>query len=196
MTTPEYYPLSLNALVNACNQKNNREPVVHYGPEEVEDALESLRRRQLVLKTTGREVRVPKYSHRASETLDLGNRELAVMCVLFLRGAQTVGEIKDRTERMYAFDDLESVETCLRKLMEREPEPFVVKLERIPGAREPRYAHLLAGEPQAAAPVGIPSAVSPGSPSRLDRLESDVAALRAEIEQLRRTVDEFRRQFE
>ena len=196
MTTPEYYPLSLNALVNACNQKNNRDPVVHYGPEEVEDALESLRRRQLVLKTTGREVRVPKYSHRASETLDLGNRELAVMCVLLLRGPQTIGEIKDRTERMYAFDDLGSVETTLRKLMERQPEAFAAKLEHLPGARDPRYAQLLAGEPQATPAAAAHSTSASSSPSRVDRLESELAALRSEVEELRRVIDDFRRQFE
>jgi uncharacterized protein YceH (UPF0502 family) len=192
MTTPEYYPLSLNALVSACNQKSNREPVVNYDDSAVQQALDSLRAKALVMIHTGRDVRVPKYSQRLSAVLNLGNREMALLGVLLLRGPQTAGELKDRAHRAYAFDDLESVEACLRRLMEFESEPLVMRLDRQPGAREARYAHLLGGsEPAGHVPVTQAAAV-PTQTALAER----VAALEAELAALKAEFTEFRKQFE
>ncbi len=186
LATPEYYPLSLNALVNACNQKTNREPVLHLEEETVRDAVESLRAKQLAWVISGREMRVPKYSHRAAETLDAGNRELAVLAVLLLRGPQTVAEIKERTQRLHEFDDAEAVEACLRRLAGRESAPLVRQLARQPGAREPRWAHLLCGEPATA--VAAASLTEPQEvlTERVARLEEEIRQLRAEVADLRR----------
>lgn len=186
MTTPEYYPLSLNALTAACNQKTNREPVVQYDEDFVGRTLESLREKQLAWSISGRDMRVPKYSHRASETLDAGNRELAVICVLLLRGPQTVGELKQRTERLYAFDDLESVETTLHKLAEREPAPFVRQLARVPGTREPRWAHLFCGEVDETTPAATAQPASEPLAARVARLEEEVRLLKEQVADLRR----------
>src|ERR1700724_4015327 len=134
VTTPEYYPLSLNALVNACNQKSNRDPVVDFNPDTVDQALQSLRDRGLLLAITGAGSRVPKYGHRFSEKLNLGRRELAIMCELMVRGPQTLGELRTHCERMHAFDDLAEVEA----VMDRLPE-LIVKLPRRPGEKEVRY---------------------------------------------------------
>lgn len=142
ITTPEYYPLSLNALVNACNQKSNRDPVVEFDSETVGQALEALRDKGLLLAITGAGSRVPKYGHRISEKLNLGRRELAILCELMLRGPQTLGELRTRSERMHRFDDLAEVEAVLDRLPE-----LVVKLPRRPGEKEVRYAHLLSGTP-------------------------------------------------
>jgi uncharacterized protein YceH (UPF0502 family) len=186
--TPEYYPLSLNALTNACNQKTNRDPVVAYGDEVVEDALERLRQKGLVLRITGREVRVPKYAHRMTEAFNLGRRESAVLCVLLLRGPQTAGELRQRTASMYTFDDLEAVESTLNRLAEQEPEALVKRLERRAGFKEPRHAHLLSGDIEEA---GAPAATETPEPRR-DR----IAELEARVEALERAFAEFRRQFE
>ncbi len=140
-TTPEYYPLSLNALVNACNQKSNRDPVVSYDEDTVYDAVNRLREKKLALTVTG-SGRVNKYSQRISETLNLGRRELAVLCTLMLRGPQTLGEIKDRSERMFAFADLSETETVLEKLADWPGGGLAKKLPRQPGQKEARYAHL------------------------------------------------------
>ena len=201
MTTPEYYPLSLNALVNACNQKSNRNPVVAFDEPTVARAIESLREKKLALVLTGREHRVPKYRHWAWETLGLGPREMAALCVLMLRGPQSVGELKGRTQRMYNFDDLASVEVCLDHLAERRPEPLVVKLARQPGTREPRYAHLLAGEVRLAEPEAQPAAVQTLAPQdtsaeRMAKLESDIDELRSDVLELREQLSDFRKQFE
>ena len=201
MTTPEYYPLSLNALVNACNQKSNRNPVVGYDQPTVARAIESLREKKLALVLTGREHRVAKYRHWAWETLGLGPREMAVLCVLMLRGPQSVGELKGRTQRMYDFDDLASVEACLDHLTERRPEPLVTKLARQPGTREPRYAHLLSGEVQAPEPEAQPVPVQTRAPEeasadRIAKLESDVDELRSEVLDLKEQLSDFRKQFE
>src|SRR5438270_10163847 len=138
-TTPEYYPLSLNALVNACNQKSNRQPVVNYDEDTVMGAIESLRARKYCAVIIGGG-RVHKYAQRFSETLNMGRRELALLCTLMLRGPQTLGELRDRSERMHNFADLSEVESCL----ERMPE-WVTRLPRQPGQKEARYAHLLSG---------------------------------------------------
>ena len=201
MTTPEYYPLSLNALINACNQKSNRSPVVGYDQPTVARAIESLREKKLALVLTGREHRVPKYRHWAWETLGLGPREMAVLCVLMLRGPQTVGELKDRTQRLYNFDDPASVEVCLDHLIERRPEPLVTKLARQPGAREPRYAHLLSGEVQAPEPKAQSVSEQTDAPQatlaeRMAKLESGVEQLRSEVLELKEQLSDFRKQFE
>ncbi len=188
ITTPDYYPLSLNALVNACNQKSNRDPVVSYDEATVENALESLRTKGLALRISGGDSRVPKHAQRFTEKLNLGRREAAVLCVLMLRGPQTPGELRGRTERLYAFDDLGSVESTLDRLIEME---FVVKLPRQAGFKEARYAHILSGEPPAAAAAPEePAAVHAAS----DR--DRIAELEAEIAELRREFEDFRRRFE
>jgi hypothetical protein len=176
-TTPEYYPLSLNALVNACNQKTNREPVTDYDDDTVADALASLREKHFALTITGGS-RVNKYQQRISETLNLGRRESAVLCVLFLRGPQTLGEIKDRSERMFSFADLAETETVLEKLG-----TLVKKLPRLPGQKEARYVHLLSGEPDLEA-MAEPSSAAP--PTRVAQLEQDLRELRSEFDELKR----------
>ena len=176
LATPEYYPLSLNALVNACNQKSNRDPVVEYKEEIVRSALAGLQERGLAGEGA-RDGRVAKFGHRFGEVFNLGRGELALICVLLLRGAQTPGELRSRTERMHRFDDLESLEACLRRLEERQPEPLARKFPRQPGQKETRYMHLFAGE----IVVAVESAASP-SKDRLGALEEEVAALRADLE--------------
>jgi uncharacterized protein YceH (UPF0502 family) len=176
-TTPEYYPLSLNALVNACNQKTNREPVTDYDDDTVADALASLREKHFALTITGGS-RVNKYQQRISETLNLGRRESAVLCVLFLRGPQTLGEIKDRSERMFSFADLAETEAVLEKLS-----TLVKKLPKLPGQKEARYVHLLSGEPDLEA-MAEPSSAAP--PTRVAQLEQDLCDLRSEFDELKR----------
>ncbi len=187
ITTPEYYPLSLNALVNACNQKSNREPVVGYDDDTVEQALESLRAKALAVRITGRDSRVPKHGQRFTETLNLGRREAAVICLLLLRGPQTVGELRTRSERLYPFDDLEAVEHTLDRLAEM---GFTKRLPRQPGFKEPRYAHLLSGDIEVAEEGPQPAAEA--GPSLRER----VAALEEELADLKRRFDEFTRNFE
>src|ERR1700690_365011 len=175
-TTPEHYPLSLNALVNACNQKSNRHPVVDYDEDTVSDAIDRLREKRLAVVLVG-SGRVTKYSQRVSETLNLGRRELAVLCTLLLRGGQTLGEIKDRSERMFAFADLDETARALEKLAEWPEGALVRKLARQPGQKEARYAHLLAGEPAIEADAEAPVAAQP---SRVAQLEDEVRELGAE----------------
>jgi len=186
-TTPEYYPLSLNALVNACNQKSNREPVVNYDEETVIDALDRLREKRLSLTITGNG-RVHKYGQRISETLNLGRRESAVLCVLFLRGPQTLNEIHTRTERQYRFADLAETEMVLEKLSE-----MVRKLPKLAGQKEQRYMHLFAGEPDLEAMVES-SASAVVSPNRVEKLESDLSALRSEFDELKRRFEQLEAQ--
>ena len=200
VTTPEYYPLTLNALVNACNQKSNREPVVAYNDEIVSEALAGLRQKKLSTVITGVSIRVPKHTHRFAEALNLGRRELALMCVLMLRGPQTVGELRDRSERMHRFEDMDEVESCLGRLAEWEPQPLTVRLPRQPGMKEPRWAHLLCGPVDVSAleaashePVA-PSRVA--ADDRVSALEGEVAALRLEVDSLKQQFTEFRKQFE
>jgi uncharacterized protein len=183
ITTPEYYPLTLNALVNACNQKSNREPVVSYDDEIVEQALTLLRDKRLAFQLTGAGMRVPKFGHRIVEVLNLGRRELAILCELMVRGPQTVGELRNRSERMHRFDDLEGVETCLRNLAERPDQALVKQLERQPGTKEPRWAHLLSGD------VVETMHSTDTASTRTDRvatLESEVRELRERLEALER----------
>ena len=186
IATPDYYPLSLNALVNACNQKSNREPVVHYDEATVEETLSGLRTKGLALRITGGDSRVPKHGQRFTEQFNLGRREAAVVCVLMLRGPQTVGELRGRTERLYQFDDLEAVESTLNRLAEM---GFVARLPRQAGFKEPRYGHLLSG---AIETLEEPASPAPSAPSVHDR----IAALEAALADLRRDFDDFRGRFE
>ena len=190
MSTPDYYPMSLNALTNACNQKTNRDPVLSLDQPAAERALERLRARKLALSRTG-DSRVPKHAHRASETLNLGNPDLVVLCVLLLRGPQTVGELRSRTQNLRAFDDLDAVESCLRRLMERQPEPLVKKLPRQAGMKESRYVHLLCGDVEAVEP-----AAAPERRDRIAELEATVESLTRELRDLRQQFADFRKQFE
>src|SRR5258707_474088 len=145
-TTPEYYPLSLNALVNSCNQKSNRDPVMNLDEAAVREALRSLEGQSLVRSVSPADSRVTKYEHRLQEAFNFYRHEIAILCLLLLRGAQTPGELRSRSERMHPFDDLSAVQSSLQHLMKREP-PLVKVLPRQPGTKEARYAHLLSGDP-------------------------------------------------
>ena len=196
ITTPDYYPLSLNALINACNQKSNRDPVMALDEDAVRQALDSLNEKSLAGQVTSADSRVPKYAHRLQEVFNFDRREMAVLCVLLLRGPQTPGELRGRTERMYKFDDLGVVESALHRLMEREP-PLAKKLARQPGTKESRYAHLLAGEVEGwSAPAGTQpvAATSSQEEQRIARLETDVESLRKELADLRQRLEDFRKQ--
>ena len=191
ITTPEYYPLSLNALVNACNQRSNREPPMNLDEDEVRQALHRLEEERLAGPSRSAEGRVAKYEHWLGEVFNFTRAEAALLCVLLLRGPQTPGELRGRTERMHRFDEISDVLAGLQKLMEREP-PLAAILPRQPGTKEARYAHLLADAPQTAAPAAGAEAPAPGLPERHERLaelESEVASLRQEIEQLRRRIE-------
>ena len=189
ITTPEYYPMSLNALVNACNQKSNRDPVVDFDQATVEEILRSLRDKGLLITSTGVGSRVPKYGHRISEKLNLGRRELAIMCELMLRGAQTTGELRNRAARMHPFDDLAEVESVIERLPE-----LITRLPRRPGEKEARYAHLLSGAP--AADDASPESVLPARPDRIGALEAQVAELHESLEELKQQFAVFKKQFE
>lgn len=194
IATPEYYPLTLNALVNACNQKSNRDPVVDYDEATVEQALDGLRRKKLAATLSGAGMRVPKHRQLISEALNLGRRELALLCELMLRGPQTVGELHSRAERLHRFDGVEEVAGCLERLIGREPEPLAIRLPRRPGTKESRYAHLLCGEVAAdAAPEPPPR---PAGQDRFAALEAEISELRREIDELKRELAQFRKQFE
>jgi uncharacterized protein YceH (UPF0502 family) len=199
ITTPEYYPLTLNALTLACNQKSNRDPVVTFDENIVLAALELLRQKRLVNERTGTGYRVPKYVHRFTEVFNLGRREIALMCELMVRGPQTTGELRTRSERMHAFTDLQEVEACLDGLMQFEAQPLVTRLPRQQGTKESRYAHLLSGEPSVPepAPVSYESApVRGAAPDRVASLESEVQALRERLDRLEQQFGDFRRAFE
>jgi uncharacterized protein YceH (UPF0502 family) len=192
ITTPEYYPLTLNALLNGCNQKTNRDPVVTYSEDAVSLGLETSKNKGFVITITGGSNRVPKYAHRIGERLNLGRREVAILCELMLRGPQTPGELRSRAARFYEFEDLEEVEIVLRGLMERQPDPLAAQLPRQPGSREIRYAHLLSGQPLPDVPADTP-------PILVDRgtsLEAEVRTLRLEMDQLKEEFARFRKQFE
>jgi uncharacterized protein YceH (UPF0502 family) len=189
ITTPEYYPLSLNGLLNACNQKSNRDPVLHLDEDALERALYTLRDKGLLVSITGAGSRVPKYGHRISEKFNLGRRELALLCELMLRGPQTLGELRTRAERMHPFADLAEVESVL----ERMPE-LVTKLPRRPGEKEARYAHLLSGEPVVSA-APLESVANPSGPAPAPAQTGRIGALEAEIEQLRRELEDLKQQF-
>lgn len=190
MATPEYYPLSLNALTNACNQKSNREPVVAYDDVIVREGLCSLRDRGLATFVSEAGSRVEKFRHRLNERFNFSRGELAVLTVLLLRGPQTPGELRQRTERLHSFDDLDALIHILEKLTAREPEPLVRQLERVPGMKESRWAHLLSGEPLPPAAQYAEAPIAHGSAlhERVDRLEEELKTLREEF-------DSFKAQF-
>ena len=197
ITTPDYYPLSLNALVNACNQKNNREPVMSLDENAVREALSSLQEKRLAGPAGGADSRVTKYEHRLQEVFNFDRRETALVCVLLLRGAQTPGELRGRTERMYRFETLDDVQSGLQKLMDRQP-PLVRVLPRQPGTKESRYIHLFSGDVAAdyVAPTTTPARPSGDElSSRVTSLEAEVSSLRNEVAELRRELAEFKQQF-
>lgn len=198
ITTPEYYPLSLNALVNACNQKSNRDPVMNLEEARVREALHSLDEQSLVRSVSAGDSRVTKYEHRLQEAYNFYRHETAILCLLLLRGPQTPGELRGRAERMHHFDDLSAVQSSLQHLMKREP-PLVKALPRKPGTKEVRYVHLFseevagwesnsAGEPEAA-PTSVDA-------ERIAKLEEEVSGLRQELSQLKQQCALFRKQFE
>ena len=201
VTTPEYYPLSLNALINACNQKSNREPVMTLDEDAVRKALRSLTDQYIVRSASG-DSRVAKYEHRLNEFYNFHRHEIAVLCVLMLRGPQTPGELRTRAERMYEFEDLGAVHAALNLLMRRDP-PLVKALPRQPGTKESRFMHLLSGDKlpssmteasvEAAAPEGT-SAAAHGE--RIAQLETEVSELRRELETLRERFSSFHKQFQ
>lgn len=194
ITTPDQYPLSLNALTLACNQKSNRDPVLELDEGTVQQTLDELAAMRLVKEESGFGSRVPKYKHRFCNTefseLQFSERELGIVCVMLLRGPQTPGELRTRTNRLCSFNDVQDVERTLQRLQTRENGPFVVKLSREPGKRESRYAHLFSGEVTA---DSMPTTASDRDiePSRLDQLEADVEALRTEVAELKALLDDL-----
>jgi uncharacterized protein len=201
-TTPEYYPLSVNALINACNQKSNRDPVMNLDEEAVRKALRSLTD-QAMARSAGGDSRVAKFEHRLNELYNFHRHEIAVLCVLMLRGPQTPGELRTRSERMYAFEDLDAVHGALNLLQRREP-ALVKVLPRQPGTKESRYMHLLSGDvaPQESSasqnedphePSGHTSAAEA---DRISNLEDEINNLRRELETLRNQFATFQKQFQ
>jgi uncharacterized protein YceH (UPF0502 family) len=198
ITTPDYYPLSLNALVNACNQKNNRDPVMSLDEDAVRSALRTLQEKRLAGPASGADSRVSKYEHRIQEVFNFTRAETAILDVLLLRGPQTPGELRGRGERMHRFEELSDVQSTLQRLIEREP-PLVKMLPRQPGTKESRYAHLLCGEFEgweAPPEVAAPSTHNTADAGRIERLESEVAELRRELAELKGQMESFRKQFE
>ncbi len=198
LTTPEYYPLTLNALINACNQKNNREPVVSFDESTVSRCLENLRDRNLVYVFYGSTSRVPKYKHMLPSVYELDPAETAVIDVMLLRGPQTLGELRTRTERLHGFSGLGEIQETLDGLARRD-EPLVVRLPVQPGQKEARFAHLLSGEIDVEAftvAQASRSTRSSDDAERVEKLEEEVVGLRAEVEMLKQTFEEFRKQFE
>ena len=198
LTTPEYYPLSLNALVNACNQKSNRDPVMNLDEDSVRDAMRSLGKKGLAGPADNMVSRVTKYEHRLQEAYNFTRHETAILAELLLRGPQTPGELRTRADRMHKFDDLGIAQSTLQRLMKREP-PLVKVLPRQPGTKEARYAHLLSGDvelpPQESA-VGVASHGSSAGGDRIARLEDQVETLLKEIAELKQQFAAFRKQFE
>jgi uncharacterized protein YceH (UPF0502 family) len=197
LTTPEYYPLTLNALTAACNQKSNRDPVMSLGETEIQTAIDSLRDQSLVYLYYGTGTRTVKYKHMLPGVFELDAAGVAVLAVLMLRRPQTIGEIRERSGRMHEFGDLNEVQETLDDLARRD-EPLLVRLERQPGQKEARYAHLLSGEIDVSSlPASNDKRSSAsGDPSRIETLEAEVAGLKQELAQFKTTFDEFRKQFD
>lgn len=201
VTTPEYYPLTLNALTLACNQKNNRNPLMSYDETTVAQALESLREKNLAYVFYGSTSRVPKYKHVLPEVMHLSQPELALLCVLLLRGAQTTGELATRAFRLHEFSGLEEVETTLTGLITREPDPLVTRLPRQPGQKEARFAHLLAGELSIetlneAEGLSAVSAPKRHASDRVQELERELEVIKGEVRALQQQFEDFKKQFE
>ena len=198
ITTPDYYPLSLNALVNACNQKSNRDPVMTLEEDSVRAALRALHDNSLARSVSAADSRVTKYEHRLQEAFNFDRREAAIFCELLLRGPQTPGELRSRAERMHHFDDLSEVQSALQRLMSRQP-PLVKVLARQPGTKESRYLHLLSGDVELASSSAVqetPHVASRENADKFSRLESEVAELRKDIADLKQQFAVFRKQFE
>ena len=205
ITTPEYYPLTLNAIINACNQKSSRDPVVSYDESTVQRALNSLREKKFAYVFSGADARVAKYGHLFPEAMDLSHAETAVMCVLMLRGAQTPGELRTRSASLYSFESLVDVELALQSLADEDlrKHPLIVKLPRQPGTKESRYAHLLSGEvnieqlPVVAAPrTASSSATTSLKEERITALEAEVVSLKQGLAELQQQFAAFKQQFE
>lgn len=194
LTTPEYYPLTLNSLVAACNQKTNREPVMSLDDRTVQSSLDDLRDKNIVYVFYGSGSRTVKYKHILPDIYNLEPSETAVMCVLMLRGPQTIGEIRERTGRLYDFRDLNDVNETLEALMKRD-EPLIVRLERAPGQKEARYAQLLCGEVTSYVPPERASRGG-GNDERFEKLEQEIETLKSELESIRGEFAEFKKQFE
>jgi hypothetical protein len=195
-TTPEYYPLSLNALVNACNQKSSRDPVMNLSEDEVRDALHALSGKGLAGAASGADSRVTKYEHRLQEKVNFTRGEAAIICVLLLRGPQTPGELRSRTERMHHFEELADVQSTLQRLINREP-PLVKMLPRQPGTKELRYLHLFCGDVEVAGSEPTANlATGVAENERIARLEEEVVTLRTELAEVKQQLAEFRKQFE
>lgn len=198
LTTPEYYPLTLNALTAACNQKSNRDPVMSLGETEIMAAVDRLRDENLVYLFYGSGSRTVKYKHMLPSVYELDPAGTAVMAVLMLRGPQTIGEIRERTGRMHEFGDLNEVQATLDDLSRRD-EPLIVKLERQPGQKEARYAHLLSGAvdvTKLAAAAERTSSAGSASNDRIEKLETEVEQLKSELAEFKAMFDEFRKQFD
>ena len=194
VTTPDYYPLSLNALMNACNQKSNREPPMDLDEDEIRQALHGLEEKRLGGRARSSDGRVTKYEHWLQEAFNFTRGEIAAICVLLLRGPQTLGEIRGRTDRLFHFDELSDVQSTLQKLMDRDP-PFVKVLPRQPGTKEVRYAHLLSGDV-----ATFEVAASPGSATgnaakdeRITILEENLAALQSEVAEMKQQMEKLMR---
>jgi uncharacterized protein YceH (UPF0502 family) len=198
ITTPDYYPLSLNALLNACNQKNNREPLMNLVEDAVRQALDTLHAQNLAGPAGGADSRVTKYEHRLQEVFNFSRGETAILCVLLLRGPQTPGELRGRAERMHPFEALDEVQSTLQRLMQREL-PIVKVLPRQPGTKEARYIHLLGGDAEEPSVAKAPSpaiANNSGNSGALLRLEGEVQELRLEVADLKQQLASFRKAFE
>jgi len=198
ITTPDYYPLSLNALVNACNQKNNREPVMALDEDSVTHALATLQEKRLAGPASGADSRVTKYEHRLQEVFNFDRREIAILCVLLLRGPQTPGELRSRTERMYRFEALDDVISTLDRLSQRDP-PLVTILARQPGTKESRYLQLFSPDALPAFDVDVgraPDHAISRPVDRLSNLESEVAKLKLQVAEIQQQLSDFRKQFE
>jgi uncharacterized protein len=198
ITTPDYYPLSLNALINACNQKSSREPVMNLDEDAVRLALHNLGNKGLAGPTSSADSRVTKYEHRMQEVFNFNRAETAVVCVLLLRGAQTPGELRGRTERLHRFEELDEVQSTLQRLMQREP-PLVKMLRRQPGTKEARYMHLFCGDVETWEPADEPRSPAPAIAAdneRLAHLEEEISRLKKDIADLKEQFAAFRKQFE
>lgn len=199
ITTPDYYPLSLNALVNGCNQTTSRDPVVEYDETTVTRALDRLREKKLAFVYSGADSRTLKFGHKLQERLDLSRAETAALCLLLLRGPQTAGEIRNRSGRLHEFATVTDVESTLEGLIARQPHPLAARLPRQPGTKEARIAHLLAGTPVTESPRTSSSPTTPPLPAAVDRvtqLETEIQTLRSELAELREQFAAFRKQFE
>ena len=201
ITTPDYYPLSLNALVNACNQKNNRDPMMTLHEDSVSGALATLQEKRLAGPAGGADSRVTKYEHRLQEVFNFDRREIAILCVLLLRGPQTPGELRSRTERMYRFEALDDIVSTLDRLSQRQP-PLAAILPRQPGTKESRYMQLFSGEAPtvdadvARAPTRASDHFRSTADDRLSNLENDVEELKRELSEMQQQLAAFRKQFE